>query len=222
MKFHPLAGIFPLIEGAEFDALVEDIRKNDLQEPITTYQNLILDGRNRFRACQKAKVKPRFEEYRGSDPLALVISLNVHRRHLNESQRSRVAFRLETTTHGGDRKSDQDANLHLDRQASAKLLNVSVRSVADACVVQNKGIPELGQAVDRGVLAVSRAATVAKRSPEEQKRFLAEPRKKATPKQIRGNKLIRVWDASKVEDQILFLEQRRDAVGEKLKWVNTF
>jgi hypothetical protein len=50
-KFHPASDIFPLIEGDEFSALAEDIRANGLLVPIVLHEGMILEGRNRFRAC---------------------------------------------------------------------------------------------------------------------------------------------------------------------------
>jgi hypothetical protein len=42
----------------------------------------------------RAKRAPRIEEYSGDDPLGFVISHNLHRRHMNESQRGMVGAKL--------------------------------------------------------------------------------------------------------------------------------
>jgi len=62
IKFQPLADLFPLMEGAEFDALVADIKANGLRELITVYQNKILDGRNRYHACRALGIEPRLTQ----------------------------------------------------------------------------------------------------------------------------------------------------------------
>jgi len=62
--FHPLADLLPLIGGVEFDRLVDDIAKHGLLNPITLYQDQILEGRNRVRACRAAGVEPRMSSSR--------------------------------------------------------------------------------------------------------------------------------------------------------------
>lgn len=98
IPFHPTAELFPLLEGIELDDLAEDIRQRGLIEPILTYNGAILDGRNRLTACEKVGVEPRFCEFTGDDPEDEVISRNLRRRHLNESQRAMVAARLAPQT----------------------------------------------------------------------------------------------------------------------------
>jgi DNA modification methylase len=54
LEFHEVANIFPMMNGEEFAALVEDIKTNGLQEAIWLHEMQIVDGRNRYRACQEA------------------------------------------------------------------------------------------------------------------------------------------------------------------------
>lgn len=94
MEFHEVANIFPLLQGAEFDELVADIRANGLLDPITVHDGKIIDGRNRYRACAEAGVAPRFEAWKQGDLTltAWIIAKNLHRRHLTASQRAVCAL----------------------------------------------------------------------------------------------------------------------------------
>ena len=94
MKTHKLAAYFPILEGEEFDLLVEDIKKNGQIEPIITYLGEVLDGWNRYRACEVLGIDPLTKEYDGDDPLSYVISANIRRRHMDVSQRAMLATEM--------------------------------------------------------------------------------------------------------------------------------
>ena len=93
-EVHPLAQIFPEIEGSAFEALVEDIKERRQQEPAWLYEGKILDGKNRYRACEQLGFELRVREFIGNDPVGFVLSANLHRRHLDTSQRAMVAASL--------------------------------------------------------------------------------------------------------------------------------
>jgi|SRR5579884_743996 len=93
--FHPAADLFPLMRGHEFDALVDDIKRNGLREPIWRHEGKIIDGRNRYRACIEAGVDPVYREWDGDGTvLSFVVSQNLHRRHLDASQRAMIAAKI--------------------------------------------------------------------------------------------------------------------------------
>jgi hypothetical protein len=157
LEFHPLANLFPLLEGAEFDELVEDVRIHGVREPITLHDGKILDGRNRYRLAAAAGVPCPMRFYTGNDPIAFVISLNLKRRHLSEAQRAMVAAKL-ATMHQGERTDLSPIGERLSQADAANLLNVGKRSVERAKLVRDQGTPELVEAVERGDLSISAAA----------------------------------------------------------------
>lgn len=99
-QYHRLSQLFPLLEGGEFDELVEDVRRHGVREAIWLYEEKILDGRNRQRAAAVAGFPCPTRTYDGDDPLGFVISLNLKRRHLDTSQRAMVAARLANMRQG--------------------------------------------------------------------------------------------------------------------------
>jgi DNA-binding Lrp family transcriptional regulator len=100
LKFHPIAEIFPLMEGEEFTALVADIKANGLQERIKLYRGHVIDGRNRVRALIELGQRDfsglcwKLEDEDGFDPVAFVISANIRRRHLTAEQNRELVAKL--------------------------------------------------------------------------------------------------------------------------------
>ena len=173
---HELANPIPPMGGEEFAQLVADIKVNGLRLPIVLMGNKILDGRNRYRACKEAGVAVRTEQYDGTEPLEFVLSANLHRRHLNESQRAMIAARLANMpAHRSLR--DKSANLQTSQPDAAAKLHVSPRSVADAKKVRDTGSAVLVKRVESGEVAVSVAAKIAKMPAADQAKIdtLAEP-----------------------------------------------
>jgi hypothetical protein len=132
------------------------------------FEDQVVDGRNRYRAAKAAGITITdkniryFDPQKDGAPLAFVISKNLQRRHLDESQRAMVAAKIATMKRGNFSKSANLPVLAVAQTAAAKLLNVSDRSVRDAVVVKDKAATELKDAVEQGHLPVSVAAKAAK------------------------------------------------------------
>ena len=97
VQHHPFTEYWPLLSGENFAKFKADIAANGLRMPILTYQDQILDGRNRERACEETGDPVRYEDCGAKsdeEALALVVSLNEHRRHLSEDESLFAAARL--------------------------------------------------------------------------------------------------------------------------------
>lgn len=204
-KTHPAADAFPMMDPGQFKLLAADVRDRGQLESIKLVrvgdEDLVLDGRNRYKACLMFGVEPRFEHYEGTDPVGYVVTLNMRRRHLDESQRAMVAARL-ATLRDGQRQVGQLAEVPT-QEAAAAMVNVGERSVRRAREVLAKGTPELAQAVERGDVAVSQAAQMTKLEPAEQREVVARVRaSRAEGKEVNPKQVARQMARAKVAEQI--------------------
>ena len=163
--FHPAADLFPMMSDEELDALGEDMLEHGQREDIVLYKGKILDGRNRYVACQLNGIEPRCREELPADPYAFVASANLHRRHLDASQRAMIAAKLATLGDGERKAASPKGEAVRTQQEAATMLDVGKRSVERARIVQVQGAPELVEAVEKGLVSVSVAAEFAQAAP---------------------------------------------------------
>lgn len=170
-EFHPIANIFPLIDGDDFTALVADVAENGVLEPVWLYEEKILDGRNRWRAAKAANVECPTRDYEGENPVVFAVSLNLRRRHLSESQRAMVAAKLATLSQGA--RTDLSPIGEMSQGDAADMLNVGKRSVERAREVINEATPEIVAAVEAGAMSVSLAAQVVSLSDDDKQAIVS-------------------------------------------------
>ena len=181
-KQHPLSAAFPGLGEEEFRALTDDIDANGVREKIVIYDGMILDGWHRYSACMELSVKkPPMIEYEGDDPVGFVLSKNLHRRHLDASQRAFAIAQLSEWQEKSGRPSHNleriksDKIIGLSAAAAAKLAGVGEVTMRQARAA-TKAIPEVQEAVTKGEIAVSEAAKLAQLPPEEQRAAVSEPK----------------------------------------------
>src|SRR5574341_550796 len=195
MEFHPISKIYPLIEGSEFIALKADIEKNGLLEAIWLHPDgRILDGRNRWRACQELDgTEATFRTYEGDQSIQSLVSfirsLNEKRRHLDSSQLACVAveceelvrqFEEEARERQGTRTDLQDnitqqieysensnRNDNLSEQSLARSFNTNREYIHQAKVLKEKA-PQLFEEAKAGTRNLRNAWREYKQSQDKQ------------------------------------------------------
>ncbi|MDD2944159.1 MAG: MT-A70 family methyltransferase [bacterium] len=200
IEIHDAAYLFPEMQEQEFAELKQDIGRNGLQMPILLYRGKVVDGRHRLRACTELGIVPRFEEMLAANDAAVnqaVVSINLHRRHLTESQRALVAARLTNSTIG----TNQHTAGAVSQQKVAEELGISVDSVLRGKKVLKNGVPELVEAVAAGKINISSAAKLAALAKEDQS-------------QLNFDDIKAIQDASKAINKAKFETRRQERLQE--------
>lgn len=186
-KEHELSKIIPSMSEEEYQGFKEDIRINGLNHPIILYEGKVLDGRHRYRACQELKIEIRTEEYKGDQPLTYIISQNIKRRHLTQSQIAAIAVELlpkleeeakkrqATSTGGKEPKLKQhvtkvsQAERGRSREHVSKLFGVGASYISDAKRIKEEK-PEIFKEIKEGKTTISEAKHSIKKEAREAKR----------------------------------------------------
>ena len=223
---HPAAEIFPVMDEMAFAALVADIAAHGQREPILILDGQVIDGRHRLRACEQLDIEPLVREVSADegDPFGLVVSLNLHRRHLSESQRAMVAAKLANMPLGSNQHrqiylpSGSRSESLVSQECAADILKVSRRSVRHARAVIDSGVDELQNAVETGVVPVSTAANLARlpadtqrevltRSPDEIRVIAREVKTRIQDAGVCGKSAVKIFDQVASDQNLSGLEQ---------------
>lgn len=206
---HPLADTLPLIEGDEFEALVEHIRANGLNFPVILSADgtVLIDGRNRYRACDRLNIEPRYERVPANlteeEIVAKYIVGAEKRRHMNPGQRA--VFALDVEKYFADKaKERQGARTDLSPTLekcepvhaaveAAKAVGAATSTVHQAKAVQ-RDAPDLIPAVKSGAITLNEA------DKERKKRQAAKPKiSDPSPKPTRTMLTLFTHDGQPVE-----------------------
>ena len=188
---HPICLLIPPADEDELQDLTDDIRTHGLIDPIVLFEGMILDGRNRAAACERAGVTPRYAHFGGGreDALILVVSHNIKRRHLTKqgiadalvaAEDFNLNYRLEPAAVAPE--TGAVIKITEPKTASSRKLSeaaggvVSHVMIAATRKVKEKGEPELQEAVKRGRIGVQDAAKAADLSPEQQRAIALSPK----------------------------------------------
>lgn len=170
---HPYADKFPMLPAAELDELAESIAANGLRQPIVvTPDGLILDGRNRFAACEKAGVSPETVVYDGDDLAEYVIDANSSRRHMSTGARA-MSTALVLAADGRRHEGRWKRGSVVQNPELAEGRRAWQVAVANAGVVLDFA-PDLAEAVVTGTLALDAAFRQAEDRRDAERKKLEE------------------------------------------------
>jgi site-specific DNA-methyltransferase (adenine-specific) len=199
LKNHPAADAWPMMDQDRYEDLALDIDINGQQDPITLCEGMILDGRNRYRACIALGIEPLTRDYVG-DPWAFSWSMNGARRDIEDKTIRALCFkrcedgsakwakRLAKIAEDGNRKKSE-AMSGLPRAAKGEKRKPDVVDQSDP-LHQKKHVAREARAAEAKVspATMARADQIARRPDLEEKVVAGEIKPAEALREIRSDK----------------------------------
>jgi hypothetical protein len=178
-ELHPACALWPRMSEGELLALAADIGARGLVEPIVLCGDLILDGRNREEACERAVVEPRYKAYDGNDPIGFSIAANLHRRHLSKTELSFIAESLATLKRGRQStRNDKGSQENFLIRTVATQMGVGRSNIEAVRVLKTQAEPNVIEMARTGDVGIQAAAYYARNTSRDEQR-------NATPRIVR-------------------------------------
>jgi hypothetical protein len=131
LDHHPAAELMPDMDEEEYAALIASIKEHGQEVPILLLKGKILDSRHRYRACCELGIEPAMTEIDTDDPVNLVLTLNLNRRHLSKGQKAIIAARITARNKPGrpDPLNAKNSQYFKTTQEAADTIKVHRKSV---------------------------------------------------------------------------------------------
>jgi len=175
--------IFPEAKADDFNRLRDDIAQNgyDHKQPVVIYQNAILDGWNRWRACLELNITPPTRQFEGNDSDAIGYVMRTNkRRNVNSGQWATIAVEAEDIMEAIKEQAEKrmksgkadpsqkiDAVSSNERRTDAKaaeLFNTNRTYVNQAAKIK-QAAPEVFEKVKSGKMTMQDAAKAVRAIP---------------------------------------------------------
>lgn len=200
-KQHPLSAAFPKMGDEEFKDLILSVEVIGVQNPITIYEGMVIDGWHRYQASQSLGMDCPSVELEGwIDPREFVLAQNKTRRHITQAQLAMATTAVYAWASEGKPKLHTGCAVKTASEM-ADIAGVHRNTIVQAQAVQTKAAPEVVAAVNRGEIGLRKAAAIAKLPQAEQ----AEAINKPLPKPEKTEEVAEEPDYSEIDaamDQI--------------------
>ena len=168
MKKHKF-NIFPEAKEEDFKELLEDIRTNGFDEsmPIITYQGDILDGWNRWRACEMLGIKPTTIDFEHGDSQALAYTLRTNkRRNMPSGQKAALAVEAGAIMEELRKDAEREANRKRSEATTAQRAGEGKFFPRPDCSQANKTAHKAAELFGTNSTYVKAAAKIKAEAPE--------------------------------------------------------
>lgn len=184
MQQHPLSAAFPAMSADDFQSLKDSIMEIGVQNPITVFEGMVIDGWHRYTAANELGMDCPVVELGDVDPRDFVLAQNKARRHVTQAQLALATTAVYAWKPVGANQHESRVATQCPPKSNAELAAISgvgVATIKQAKAVQTNATPEVLSAVKSGEIGLPKAAAIAKLPKEEQAAAIHKPTPKAAP-----------------------------------------
>lgn len=186
MKYeqHQLSAEFPAMSADEYQSLKDSINEIGVQNPITLFEGMVIDGWHRYSAANELGMECPVVELGDVDPRDFVLAQNRARRHVTQAQLAMATTAVYAWKPVGNpafSQSGTECPIAKSNAQLAEAAGVSEKTIKQAKAVQTKAATEVVEAVKRGEIGLPKAAAIAKLPKEEQAAAIHNTAPKAVP-----------------------------------------